>query len=289
MTQPRSRRRCRRGVSLVVIVSLMVVFAVMAAIMIDYAYMQQIRTEMRTMTDAAAKAGAEALARTENVEEARAAAIRYAQLNPVANQPFQLDDEDIQIGRLAFNGSSRWEFQEDRSPFNAVRVLARTGDGASQAAFPLFFGSLLGKEAFAPSYQATAGQQSVEVCLCLDRSGSMLFDMSGVDYSYPPNNPNLVNFRRWGTTWRYHLSPPHPVDSRWAVLARAIDLFMDEAGAYSPPPRTALVTWSFELHDAGAAENRVLRRHHRRPVAADASASLGYQPAGNHFGSRPVG
>jgi Flp pilus assembly protein TadG len=56
----------RRGVAAILIVAMLFVFIVTAALTVDIAYMQLIRTELRACTDAAAKAGAEALARTED-------------------------------------------------------------------------------------------------------------------------------------------------------------------------------------------------------------------------------
>lgn len=227
------------------VVVMLIIFVVMAGITIDYAYIQLIRTDLRTVADAAAKAGAEALVRKESANAAKNTAVRYAELNTVADAPFLIEPSDVKIGKLVLGqGSQRWEFVEGGTPPNAVRVEASAGNGALHPAIPLFFGNATGLTNFSPTIQTTAGQQEVEVVLCLDRSGSMLFDMSGVEYEYPPNNPMLSDFTSWGWVWQNHLSPPHPVDSRWAVLARAINLFMDESGYYSPPPRVSLVTWS---------------------------------------------
>lgn len=251
----RHRRHDRRGAALILIAIMLTVFCMMAAITIDMAYIQLVRTEMRSAADAAAKAGAEALARTEDTDQARAAAVEYAARNLVAGQPLQIRASDILIGRLEFDDSNRWEFIEGGSPPNAVQVPARTGGDALHPAIPLFLSGIHKKLTISPAYTSTAGQQAVEVVLCLDRSGSMLFDMSGADFVYPPGNPNLLPEPAWNAIkhhfpssqwglWRNHLSPPHPDDSRWAVLRDAIDLFLDEAGNHNPPPRTALVTWS---------------------------------------------
>ncbi|MFN7842217.1 MAG: TadE/TadG family type IV pilus assembly protein [Pirellula sp.] len=53
--------RDRRGAASILMVAMLGVFLVMAAITLDYAYIQLIRTELRAATDASAKAGAEAL------------------------------------------------------------------------------------------------------------------------------------------------------------------------------------------------------------------------------------
>lgn len=233
----------RAGSASVLIVTMMFVFIVTAAFTVDYAYMQLVRTELRSATDSAAKAGAEALSRTQNTDTARAEAIRYAAANTVGGRPFRLTNNDITIGRVSANNNGKWTFQAGGTPPNAVRVNARTGEGFSNEAVPLYFSGVLGKNGFTPQFQSTAGQQEVEVCLCLDRSGSMNFDMSGVDYSFPPGNPNLSNFTSWGPQWQNMLSRPHPTLSRWAALTRAVNVFFDQAGQNNPQPRVALVTW----------------------------------------------
>lgn len=236
--------RRRRGASLVLIATMLTTFLIVAAITIDYAYIGLVRTELRIAADAAAKAGAEALGRTGNSEEAVAAAVQYAALNNVGGKPLQIRDTDVILGRLQWQKNGNWQFEEGAKPHNALRVDALTGKDALHPAIPLHFGVLLGRPDISPKHSSTAGQQNVTVCLCLDRSGSMLFDMSGEDFSYPPNNPNLINFTALGPIWQNHLSPPHPTLSRWAVLRDAVELFLLEVGESSPPPRTGLVTWA---------------------------------------------
>jgi Ca-activated chloride channel homolog len=212
------------------------VFVIFAAITIDYAYMQMVRSDLRIATDAAAKAGAEALARTENNNEAINAAIAYAASNPVAGQPLQLSSSDIVLGRVDPKSNGKWNFKDGKQPFNAVQVRGKTNAS-------LFFGKTLGISEYKPTEETIAGYQEFDVMLCLDRSGSMCFDMSGVDYSYPNNNPNLSNFTAWGTLWRNYVSPPHPTNSRWAVLSRAVNDFLEVAGQSNPQPYVSLTTW----------------------------------------------
>lgn len=240
----RNQTTDRRGVSAVLIAGMLFVFVVCCALTVDVAYMQLIRTELRVATDSAAKAAAETLARTEDVDLAKAAAKSFASQNTVAGQPFLINDSDIQFGEVVRSASGRYQFNPNGSPKNAVKVLGRLADEATTKPVALFFAPALGHADFSTSHSATASQQDVEVCLCLDRSGSMLFDMTGTDYSYALDNPNLSSFTDWGWTWQNHLSPPHPDESRWAVLSDAISLFLVEAGRYDTPPRTSLVTWA---------------------------------------------
>ncbi len=235
------RPATRRGSAAMLITVMMFVFVVTAAITVDYAYMQLVRTELRAATDAAAKAGAEALSRTQDECTAKDEAVRYAAANKVGGRALRLSAEDITIGRVRMNGGGKWNFRENEEPYNAVKVNSSTGDSGS--GIPLYFSRVLNYNSFRPQYQATAGQQEVEVCLCIDRSGSMNFDMSGADWVFPPNNPNLSTFTGWGPDWQNMLSPPHPTDSRWAALRRAIDVFLVESSSINAQPRTAVVTW----------------------------------------------
>ncbi len=137
----------RTGSASVLIVTMMFVFIVTAAFTVDYAYMQLVRTELRSATDAAAKAGAEALSRTQDANAARFEAIRYAAANSVGGRPFRLNNNDITIGRVSSNANGKWNFQAGGSPPNAVRVNSRTGNGYANEAVPLYFSGVLGKAA----------------------------------------------------------------------------------------------------------------------------------------------
>ncbi len=233
----------RRGAAHILIAAMLFTFVVTAALTVDYSYMQLIRTQLQSSTDAAAKAGAEALSRTEDATAARNAAVYYAAKNKVAGKPFTIQPADVIIGRVTSGSNGKWQFSENGMPANAVRIDGKVADTAAHKAIPLFFAPALGHSKFSTKAQSTAGQQEVEVCLCLDRSGSMLFDMSGTDWVYPSGNPRLSTFTAWGTLWQNHLSPPHPTHSRWAVLRDSVDLFLTEAANFSTPPRAALVTW----------------------------------------------
>ena len=235
----------RRGAAHVLIAAMLLTFIVVAAMTVDFAYMQLIRTELRTAADAAAKAGAEALARTQDGNQARAAAVQYAALNKVGNRPYAISTNDVTLGRVTGQANGSWTFTANATPPNSVRVNAKVGNGGVTSAIPTFFAPALGYAPFSTSSRATAGQQTVEVCLCIDRSGSMMFDMSGTEWSYPSPNSlllpssNYPDFRN-----RNYCSPPQTTSSRWAIMRSAVTIFLNEAEQFPYPPRTSLVTWS---------------------------------------------
>lgn len=236
----------RKAAVAVIVAFMLFVLVVMAALTVDVAYMHLVRSDLRIATDSATKAAAEALARTEDEDEAIDAAIEIAAMHNVAGRPFAISEDDVQFGRVETTEAGQTQFVAGAEPPNSVRIQTGIGEDYETAAFPLLFAPALGHDAFETSQAATATRQNVEVVLALDRSGSMGWDMSGYSWSYPPGNPNLSPFWYWGTTWRYNLSPPHPEDSRWAILDAAIDIFLEEAGQFDPPPRISLVTWGNE-------------------------------------------
>ncbi len=92
-----------------VLVCLVIVFAG-AAFAIDVAFMHTTRAELRTATDAAARAGAEVLGRTQDMDAAIQAAIGVAAQNNVAGRPLQLRPGDIELGKNSRVGNGRFVF-----------------------------------------------------------------------------------------------------------------------------------------------------------------------------------
>jgi len=152
----RSAPSQRRGAIVLLVTAMLFVFVVMAALTVDVAYMQLIRTDLRIATDAAAKAGAEALARTEDIATARSAAKTAARRNTVGGQTFRIRNNDVQFGRVVENGIGGYDFDPTGTPANAVRVNGRLANGARTPARPLFFAPALGHDDFETQHFATA-------------------------------------------------------------------------------------------------------------------------------------
>ena len=231
-------RRERRGTILVLCAVFVTILVAMAAFSIDVAYMQLVRTELRVATDAAAKAGVEALVREQDPAAAITAATQIAAANKVANTPLQLEASDIILGRASMEQDGSWTFNAGEEPYSAVRVNSRRTADSLDGAVSLFFGGFLGTGSFEPIQSATAANMEQELCLVIDRSHSMCFDDSGTSWSYPsgtPTDPDEVAY------------PPHASLSRWAQLVTAVDLFVDITKISSVPPEVALVTWGSDI------------------------------------------
>lgn len=158
---------------LVLIVTAIIILFVAAAISIDVAYMHVTRAELRTATDAAARAGVEALGRTQNVNAARQAAINFAARNSVAGAPLHLTASDIEIGATTGGNNSKFTFQPNAAPPTAMRVTGRRTADSPSGAITLFFGPMFGQTDFQPIQSATAARLDIDIALVLDVSGSM--------------------------------------------------------------------------------------------------------------------
>lgn len=165
--------RRRKGAMLILVALMLIIVLVMTVFSVDIAYMQLTRTQLRIATDAAARAGAETLVRTQSVDQARDAAKSAALANKVARAGLQLRDEEILFGRTAPASGQLFVFANEASPYNAVRVLGNRTSNSLDGEVNLFLGGMLGTGTFAPHVQATASSITRDIALVLDRSGSM--------------------------------------------------------------------------------------------------------------------
>jgi uncharacterized protein YegL len=159
---------------LVLIATLLVVFLVAVIFSVDVAYMQLVNSQLRSSTDAAAKAAVDTLSRTEDTAMALQAAKDIARKNLVAGRPLILDNEDIEFGRGIRNQTTgRITFLPNEMPLSAVRITGNKLNGSSSGSARLFFGGILGQPRYETTLAATAARQDRDICLVVDRSGSM--------------------------------------------------------------------------------------------------------------------
>lgn len=202
----------RRGAMLVLVAITMILLVIAAAFSIDVAYMQLTRTELRTSTDAAARAATEALAREQSVAAARQAARDLAAANLVAGDPLLLADEDIIFGHADAQANGVFDFTEGGQPLNSIRVMGRRTTDSPSGPANLLFPGTLGPRTFRPIQNARTVNRDRDICIVVDRSGSMNRTVTGTT---PPSG--------WGDSCR---RGPHPGLSRWAALDEAVTIFL---------------------------------------------------------------
>ncbi|MCA9175269.1 MAG: VWA domain-containing protein [Planctomycetales bacterium] len=158
---------------LVLIAFMIIAYMVTVVFSVDVAYMQLVRAQLRSAADAAAKASTDTLSQNQSVSDARIAARRLATINEVAGTPLQLATSDIEFGGSRVLASGRVEFLDGATPVGATRILARRTADSPSGSVSLFFGGVLGVAAFEPVVSSTASRRDRDICLVVDRSGSM--------------------------------------------------------------------------------------------------------------------
>ena len=227
LNRSRCQRPDRRGAILVLIAVLMPVFALMAAFAVDVAWMQLVRTELRTATDSASRAGAKTLSLQQNQGRARAEAIVAASRNQVAGGPLRLAPGDVQFGKSEqLNPNAPFVFNAGLQPINAVHVDGRRNAGSLGGPVPLFFGRVLGVNDFQPVQTATSTILDRDLCIVIDRSGSM---------GLPVTQAGGGNGQNCG---------PLDADTRFAALALAVSDFLSELDLTFPNEQVSLVSYS---------------------------------------------
>ncbi|QDS90430.1 von Willebrand factor type A domain protein [Rosistilla ulvae] len=178
-TQQSVRRRQtpaqhRRGAMMVFVAVLMIAFLATVVFSIDLAHMHLTRTQLRSATDAAAKAAAQELSATQSRADARRQAKAIASQNLVAGKPLLLNNADIKFGRsVADPQSGKFIFQTSGTPINSIQILGDRSSGSASGSVKLLFGGIFGVEDFQPQQEATATFLERDVVLVVDRSGSM--------------------------------------------------------------------------------------------------------------------
>jgi len=164
----------RRGAMIVFVAILMVAFVAMVALSIEIAHIQLARTELRSATDAAAKAAALELSTTQDIELAITQGTNVAAENRVIGSSLLLSASDFVFGHSSQNAASgRFTFNPTGLPINSVRVVGKRTHGSRGGALKLFFGGFFATQFFEPQAIATATFINRDVVLVVDRSGSM--------------------------------------------------------------------------------------------------------------------
>lgn len=239
-----SRLRLRRGAMLPFMAICMVFVVGLMAFSVDVSYMHTLRAELKLASDAAVRAGTEELRATQSPDRAIARTIEIAAMNKVGGRAVSLTTSDIQLGQTQYQQDGTWKFVQGLTPFQAIRVNVRFGEGTPNPSIPLFFGRFYGITALAASSESVASHYDQDIVLCLDRSHSMCFDLTGDDWSYPAESK-----KKKGKD-PYYLKPG-PTASRWASLTKGVNDFLVECNKVNLKPNVALVTWASEITESG--------------------------------------
>lgn len=169
----------RDGAMLPIIAVVMIFLFIAASLGVDIARMHVTRSELRTATDAAARAAVEALGREQNAEAAIDAAVAIANMNRVAGIDLTIERSDVILGTAELQADGTFAFSENAGRggiLNAVRVNGRRTADSPDGNVGLLFGPLFGVTDFDPVQTAVAARSDRDIGLVLDVSLSMKID-----------------------------------------------------------------------------------------------------------------
>lgn len=241
----------RRGTIIVLLALLLTVLFVLAGFSVDLAYMELVKTELRSATDSAALAAASALVQGKTQAQVQNAAIDAAAMNTVAGNTLVLSAGDILLGQSIEQADGSYQFKAGVQPYQAVQVNSSLSNQKSSGDALLFFGQFTGVKSYTPTNSAVAAVSACDVCLALDRSQSMCWDESGLAWSYPPplgidNHGLSIAATKIPTGVPSGVFEQYPpiAGSRWVGLQYAVQSFCDVLGAANTKTNVSVVTWA---------------------------------------------
>jgi hypothetical protein len=170
---------------LVLVTFLLLALLAVAALVINAAYIELTRTQLRAATDAVAKGAVTSLSQTQNMATARQTAKILATAHVVAGSPLALADTDIEFGKSVRGADGTYAFVAGATPTNSARVTARRTKDSPAGSVPTLLGGFLSQRTFEVTEAAIAARADNDVCLVIDRSGSMAWDLTSTPFSYP--------------------------------------------------------------------------------------------------------
>ena len=232
---------------------LLPVVLILIAMVINVAYIELSRTELRIATDSAVRAGGRELALTGDIDLAKAAARDAASRNHVAGQPLLLADEDFQAGVSTRSGEfSRYDFDSRsvQDP-NSLQIFGRRRNGGASGAVSYFMPNILGRTAFELEQAAISTQIELDLTLVVDRSGSMAYN----------ETENAEQMAKQGQLpaaaspgWMF--GDAVPADSRWLNLIDATGVLLAHLDTTPQTELVSLTSYSeFATEDVGLTSN----------------------------------
>jgi len=182
----------RRGAILPLFTFLLPVLLILCGFAINLAYMQQVNTELKIATDAAAHAGGRAMSLFQSTDAAIAQATLTAQANLVGGRVMSIasneaatgDDFEIIFGRSVRSNGGYGMYQFSEVPKSAIDSGAERATSVgvvSRVELPLIFNVMNQKyfggslSDFRVARRSVATQVDRDIALVLDKSGSMLW------------------------------------------------------------------------------------------------------------------
>lgn len=240
----------RTGASAIIVVMMFAVTILFAFFSINIANIQRHQASSQVAVDLAARWGSDMLARETNRGVVRRQVNDLVARNWMPKQALNPGwlrkskrniDIDIKIGSV--NLSEKGKFYENRRPVNSVQVggfstMRLVGPGNSKS------------EPIGISRAATAATLERDICLVVDRSGSMNSDLDTggniYDNSFHKENPlsRSLDYTWRSISYEWWWYWPHPTNSRWSAMIDAVYRLADELERTQQKERFSIVSYS---------------------------------------------
>jgi Flp pilus assembly protein TadG len=263
----RTLPRERRGAITVLVAIAIPMLLILSAFAINVAYMQMVREQLRVTCDSAAKAALVKYGATNSQSTAITFAQTVANLNLVAGSQVSLSTSNVIFGHATQGSNGVYTFATTGSPTNSVQITGTVNP-------PLFLSTFLPISKFTTSQVSVATRACYDICLVMDRSASMAFDLSANEFSYPSDVSNNAIVA--------YFSAPSQTASRWYQLTLAVNSFISTLQARNIDAHVALVTYA-ETYSFGT--------YSATEATLDVPLTSNYtliQTAMNNYGANPL-
>jgi len=213
---------------------LLPVLFMLAAMAVNLAYMQTVKTKVQVVTDAAARAAGTTYATTGDEALALQSARAMASLNPIESMTVSISAADLEFGVSERQATNKSYVFTPAANGNSVRVTTNTfAGGAGTALRPVLpiYGQTM---EIRPVCTATHTQTTLDVAVIVDRSGSMRYAAD--------ENSNSGSQPATASTW--NAGDPSPPNSRWLDLVASVNLFCTELDSTGKIEKVALCSYA---------------------------------------------
>ena len=244
----------RRGAAAIMVIFMFVAMMLMGFLALKIANIQRHMVAAQVSSDSATRWGVDALSRANTDSERRQIDSQVRDLvwrnynvdYNSSSQNYQLNrkslDVDVIFGNARPSGNS-FKFVPNKLPLNSAKVNV-SGDILNIGPFDGMDDKVtLGRT-------STSMALERDICLVIDRSGSMLFDLNTdswmYDYSIHPYNKMSTSSNRYinRNRWQWWHRWPHPTNSRWSSMIPAVYGLAEELEKTNQKELLSIVSYS---------------------------------------------
>jgi len=230
----------RKAAILPMVAVMLPVMIILSSFVVNVAYMELTRTELRIATDAASRAAGHTLVFTGSQSQARTAATEAGKRNQVTGKELLFASSDIEFG-IATRSSvaNRYAFTLGGLNPNAVRVTGQRTEASGSGSVGMVIPTFGAIDKFEPIQNAISSQVELDVVLVLDRSGSMAYgDTEDAAARASLGLGPVIAPPGW---W---FCDEAPSDSRWRDLVPAVNVLLSVLDGSPQKEFMSLVTYN---------------------------------------------